>query len=75
MGQPYGPIYGGTILGDLHFQPVLMYILDGILVLPCPLTVDDVHILGENYTSYMVKHIGTWEVLYLIPKVVLYLIN
>ena len=59
VGQPCGPIYGGPILSYLHFQPVLLYILDEILVLPCPLTGDDVQILGEKYTSYMIKHIGT----------------
>ena len=75
MGQHLGPIDYGLIFCGLQFQPVIIYTLDKLSLLPCLITGAFYHILGENYLYNVYKHLVTWEEVYLMPQVGVSLIN
>ena len=75
VGQPLVHIYCILLIGDLHFQPVPLYTLDEIVVLPYPLAGTYPNSNLVIYTYNMIKNLVFLEVVELMSQVVISLIN
>ena len=75
VGQPLVHIYCILLIGDLHFQPVPLYTLGEIVVLPYPLAGTYPNSNLVIYTYNMIKNLVFLEVVELMSQVVISLIN